>query len=605
MIPPDPVLDPADADDALADLLALIPGYVPGLLPAPGGGAYTILEIIGQFRAAVNQRLNAMPGQNLLAFLDTLGLSLIAPQPARAPVVFAFQPPSTSALTQALQTLLASSNIVVPASATPPPAPVRVAASTTVAANPPGGGLPLVFETEQAIGLTPGLLRQVVSLWPDTDTYTDHSAAVAARTATTTFDPTAQPTPHVLYLGHSGYLALKGTVTVEVEINLISPGSQALDFVWETWDGQGWREFGDPDVHTDPTDTTPPATIDGTNGLTRSGIVRLSGDCVRQRVNRRQRRHDVLAPHRLTDPLPPSTTRADAQIGRIRLNPLIQSLFDPSGLDTVSPTTIFNDVTTKPKLAVTLDSAYGNGQSLDLTKPFSPFGPSPQAGSDFVFACEQVLSKPGATVRLAIVLNGTLSLTGAPPLEIDWEWYDGQYWNDLGAIGVANTPTDFTASMVVGFTVPNAGIPTTTLRGQTGRWVRAVFRKGAYVNVTTITVPSSTQTNASTLTLTIEQPTPPVAQTARLAYVYTPPRLPPAVLHVRRLRLCQPHERRAAARGRLRRVLIGGRLDGRALPGFRQAVPVGPDQPVCEHPGGQRRDGPDPDVGILGRRLVG
>ena len=51
MIPPDPVLDPADADAALADLLALIPGYVPGLVPAPGGGAYTVLEIIGQFRA--------------------------------------------------------------------------------------------------------------------------------------------------------------------------------------------------------------------------------------------------------------------------------------------------------------------------------------------------------------------------------------------------------------------------------------------------------------------------------------------------------------------------------------------------------------------------
>ncbi len=154
MIPPDPVLDPADAGDAVAELLALIPGYVPGLTPAPGGSASTILAIIGQFRAAVNQRLNAMPNQNLLAFLDTLGLSLIAPQPSRAPVVFTFQPPSTSTLNQSLQNLLASSNIPVPPTATPPPPLVRVAAGTTMGANPPGGGLPLVFETEQAIGLT-------------------------------------------------------------------------------------------------------------------------------------------------------------------------------------------------------------------------------------------------------------------------------------------------------------------------------------------------------------------------------------------------------------------------------------------------------------------
>ncbi len=525
MIPPDPVLDPADADAALADLLALIPGYVPGLVPAPGGGAYTILEIIGQFRAAVNQRLNAMPGQNLLAFLDTLGLSLIAPQPARAPVVFAFQPPSTSALTQALQTLLASSNIVVPASATPPPAPVRVAASTTVAANPPGGGLPLIFETEQAIGLTPGVLQQVLSLWPDQDTYTDHSAAIAARTATTTFDPsTAQPTPHVLYLGHSGYLALKGTVTIQVEINLISPGSQALDFVWETWDGQGWREFGDPDVHPDPTDTTPPATIDGTNGLLRSGIVRLSGDCVDNESTAVNGTTTYWLRARLTDPLPPSATRIDALIGRIRLNPLIQRLFDPSGLDTIRPDTVFKGVLADPKLGVTLDSAYGNGQSLDLTKPFSPFGLNPQLGSDFVFACEEVLSKPGAKVRLAIVLNDKLDLTGAPTPEVDWEYYDGRYWNELpDKEGLANTPPNFTQSVVVGFTVPQAGIPTTTFRGQSGRWARAVIRKGAFVKITTIPVKAKDSTKPDQL-ITFQQPSPPMVQGARIAYVYGPPR---------------------------------------------------------------------------------
>ena len=87
-----------------------------------------------------------------------------------------------------------------------------------------------------------------------------------------------------------------------------------------------------------------------------------------------------------------------------------------------------------PKLGVTLDSAYGNGQSLDLTKPFSPFGPSPQAGSDFVFACEEVLSKPGASVRLAIVLNDMPALTGAPPLEVDWEWYDGRVLERPGCL---------------------------------------------------------------------------------------------------------------------------------------------------------------------------
>ena len=60
----------------------------------------------------------------------------------------------------------------------------------------------------------------------ETDTFEDHSAAITARTPTVTFaEATARITPHVLYLGHADYLALRGTVTVEVEINLIAPGS--------------------------------------------------------------------------------------------------------------------------------------------------------------------------------------------------------------------------------------------------------------------------------------------------------------------------------------------------------------------------------------------
>jgi hypothetical protein len=525
MIPPDPVLDPADTDAAFARLLALIPGYVPGLLPADGGAALSILRVVAQLRTVVNQRLNAIPNKNLLAFLDFLGQSLIEPRAARAPVVFSFQPPTTPGLPQVLQTMLAAQKIAIPVPTTPPPAPVRVPAGTAVAANPPGGGLPLIFQTEHPIGLTPGILKQVVSLWPGRDTYFDHSALVAARNATTIFaEDTAQPTPHILCLGHAGYLALKGTVTVEVEINLISPGSQPLTLIWETWDGQGWRAFGDPDVYTDPSDTSmPPATTDGTNGLTRSGVVRLSGDCVDNESTAVNAIAGYWLRVRLTDPLPPELTRADARIGRVRLNPLIQRLFDPSGLDTIKPADIFTLLLDQPKLGVLIDAAFGSGQSLDLTKPFSPFGPTPQPGSDFVVACEEVLSKPGASVRLAIVINDLPALTDASSIEVDWEWFDGQVWNDLGAFGVGNTPTDFTGSMVVGFTVPATGIPSTMLRGQTGRWVRAVLKAGAYVVASTITVPSPTQ-GQPPLTISIEQPSPPVARTARLAYVYTPPR---------------------------------------------------------------------------------
>ena len=61
---------------------------------------------------------------------------------------------------------------------------------------------------------------------------------------------------------------------------------------------------------------------------------------------------------------------------------------------------------------------------------------------------------------MAIVLNDKLDLTGAPTPEVDWEYYDGRYWNELpDKEGLANTPPNFTQSVVVGFTVPRRASP--------------------------------------------------------------------------------------------------------------------------------------------------
>src|SRR5262249_36698316 len=149
--------------------------------------------------------------------------------------------------------------------------------------------------------------------------------------------------------------------------------------------------------------SAPPATADGTSGLTRSGVVRLSGDCVDNEPAAVDGVTTYWLRARLADPLPPDPGRADARIGRGRLNPLVQRLFDPSGLDVLAPAKLLPLLAAHPGLGVPLDAAFGNGQSLDLTRPFAPLGPGPQPGSDFVFACEEALGKPGASVRLAVV----------------------------------------------------------------------------------------------------------------------------------------------------------------------------------------------------------
>ena len=44
---------------------------------------------------------------------------------------------------------------------------------------------------------------------------------------------------------------------------------------------------------------------------------------------------------------------------------------------------------------------------LDLTKAFYPFGQQPQPGSAFYFSSEEVFSKPGAAVDVAVVEQNT------------------------------------------------------------------------------------------------------------------------------------------------------------------------------------------------------
>src|SRR5689334_12990567 len=199
---PAPALDDRDATAVLAALLRRLPAYAPGWRPQDTGTGQAVLQIAARYMAVLNERLNAAPDKNLLAFLNLLGQSLVPAQAARAPVVFKFTPPPPPSLPPAPTPPAGATNLPAqPAPPQPMALPtlnMRAPAGTQVAATPPGGS-PLVFETEQAIGLAAAKLAQVVSLWPGQDTYQDHTASLGANTPFTLFRST-QLTPHVLYL---------------------------------------------------------------------------------------------------------------------------------------------------------------------------------------------------------------------------------------------------------------------------------------------------------------------------------------------------------------------------------------------------------------------
>jgi hypothetical protein len=302
------------------------------------------------------ERLNQAPDKNKLAFLDLLGINLLPPQPARAPLVF-----------QAMDNMV----------------DMRVPARTRAGAKVAGQSDPLVFETEEAIALAGAQLVEVVTLHPGRDAYADHSTAIARGQPFTLFTP-LQPVPHTLYLAHDLYCALIGKSSLEVQFDLALPSSQPLPIAWEYWDGQIWRgfkEFQELDKAGE--------SFDGTAGLTRTGTIRLVNECSEAVKTKVQGISTYWVRGRLTAPLPPQPSAVLAVVDRIRLRTVVERPLQYPWIGTPGPTG-----------PIQPDEAFADGTKLDLSKTFLPLGRNPDGKSTFYFASEEVFSRAGAEVTL-------------------------------------------------------------------------------------------------------------------------------------------------------------------------------------------------------------
>jgi len=88
MTTPLPPLDPREAPEFLDHLRARTPGYLPGLAVPDYSPGWALLSIAARYLETIVQRQNQAPEKHKLAFLDLLGVPLLAAQPARAPMVF-------------------------------------------------------------------------------------------------------------------------------------------------------------------------------------------------------------------------------------------------------------------------------------------------------------------------------------------------------------------------------------------------------------------------------------------------------------------------------------------------------------------------------------
>lgn len=352
-------IDDRQAQQFLADLEWLLPGGVPGWIPADGKAGKALLQIYARYLEVLAERLNQAPDKNRLAFLDQLGMNLIPAQAARVPLVF-----------QPLPTIRDG----------------RVPAGTRAGAKVKDLPDPIPFETEKDIALMQARLAEVVSIWPGRDAYANHTVQMLGRQAFTLFDP-LQPVPHALYLMHNIHFALSGKSTVEIDLGLSSPSANPLAVAWEYWDGTVWREFK-PFSGRDVSGES----FDGTAGLTRSGKIRLTADCAETKPTKVNGLEGYWIRGRMTDPLPPGPGTTVPQVDRVQ----IQTVIDHS-------------LPAKCGAGLLPDAAFADAQKLDLTKTFQPLGANAQPGNVFYVACEEAFTKPEAQVTVCFKRSKTAS----------------------------------------------------------------------------------------------------------------------------------------------------------------------------------------------------
>jgi len=178
------------------------------------------------------------------------------------------------------------------------------------------------------------------------------------------------------------------------------------------------------------------------------------------------------------------------------------------------------------ELGLPADAAFADAETVDLSKPFYPFGQQPRPGSVFYFASEEVFSKPGARLSLHVRTTATpqdrFDVTLPDPSQarqeldhrVTWEYWNGREWSALDSytsVAGEDSPKDFTASGELDLVVPEDLTPV-KVNDEEGRWLRARLVSGGYGFIQHVTV------NSTTVTYVI--PRPPALADLRVSYVW-------------------------------------------------------------------------------------
>jgi hypothetical protein len=406
--------------------------------------ADALIHIFSRMMEIIIQRLNKVPDKNFLTFLDLIGVSLSPPKVARAPLTF------TMAKGESRYE--------------------KVHAGTQAATAQTKEKESAVFETEKDLTIIQPKLIGAVSLNPDNDKWTDHTAFLIDKKeegAESLFEGN-DPVTHRLYLGHNKLFSFKEKTTIELDATVSEVLNKPKD--WEvkwyyfdkTLSKKSLDAEGDPDV----------ANLLKSGKITFKDISGISENTLtvfEKETGNPDKWKNYWIFAELSKPIPegqlPEISKITAGVEIIPVSPLFP------------------------------EKAFFNNFPLELTKDFYPFGEKPKFNDTFYIGSNEAFTKEGAEITMMVALSDAPLIPDTENIKLAWEFWDGRRWMELGkswkekneGTGVSGLQGDtteaFTKNGQVTFKCPK--IEEREINGEKNCWISVRIIGGNYGNEAT------------------------------------------------------------------------------------------------------------------------
>jgi hypothetical protein len=578
------LLDDRDVDQLVRDLVARRLGYVSNWTPKNKGADAAITGIAARYLYAVIQRLNQSPEKNKLAFFDLLGLSLVPAQAARAPIVFQLGPdgPDATALkgTQVSAPPPPGSNNQI-VFETEQATGLAAGQLKQVFSLWPGRDQYIDHSADFLAAKQSQLFRKPILEDTPHELYLAHDKLLAlagVATVVVEFELTQTSSEHlsILWQYWDGKVwrpfkfvrpacSLKEAEHTDGTAGLTNNGKFVLE--------SDCAESKKTSVHNvnafwirgqliEPLPPDPSKALPVVAQLRLSTIIRqeLKANLTAEALNPTEALPTdapgveaiqfkgkvtneagaplVQVPVRISSPSNPNSPEKSLQTGadgQYDTGSLIHEDDYEIRVSFLSLEGVYTRSTPDPNRTIDLDLAFNvsgiepefvfsDGNKVDLTKPFYPFGQQPQPGSVFYFSSEEIFSKPGAKLQIYVARTITPQdqfdiPTGGnrQPLKhlIGFEYWNGRRWATLmHSVDFAEAPAE-----IIDFADVPRDMVKTKVNEQEGYWMRARLIRGGFGF--TAEVPTNSGNSPNTFKFVINQP--PSLAAFRIGYTWASP----------------------------------------------------------------------------------